>query len=118
MAIAVQPDSPLAAAVAFLAVRPSAAPTGSVPTASGSAEAGAKLPPPWKIRVDVYNGTQTPNAAAELSNEIGGPLAYRLGEVGNADRTDYVETRVYFPPGAEAIADRLAKQLGVETTAL
>ena len=68
--------------------------------------------------MDVYNGTTTPNAATEIANEIGGPLAYRIGDVANADRDDYVETRVYFPPGAEAIASRLAEELGVSITAL
>ena len=77
-----------------------------------------KLPPPWEIRVDVFNGTDVPNAATQLANEIGGPLAYRLGTVENADRTDYVETRVYYPPGSAAIAVRLAEALGVETAAL
>lgn len=77
-----------------------------------------KLPPPWEIRVDVFNGTDVPNAATQLANEIGGPLAYRLGTVGNADRTDYVETRVYYPPGSAEIAVRLAEELRVETAAL
>ncbi len=109
----------LAATVALLAVRPG--PIGSAPgpaTVQSSAEASAKLPPPWQVRVDVYNGTGTPNAATEIANEIGGPLAHRIGDVGNADRRDYVETRVYFPPGAEAIASRLAEDLGVAITAL
>lgn len=77
-----------------------------------------KLPPPWEIRVDVFNGTDVPNAATQLANEIGGPLAYRLGTVENATRTDYVETRVYYPPGSAEIAVRLAEALGVETAAL
>lgn len=85
---------------------------------SGAIVAGSKLPHPWEIRVDVYNGTGVPNAAAALANEIGGPLAYRLGTVENAARTDYLQTRVYYPPGSEQIAARLAAQLGVETTAL
>ena len=88
------------------------------PASAGSAEAHKQLPPPWEIRVDVYNGTTAPNVATRLANKIGGPLAYRLGSVGNASRLDYVQTRVYYPPGSEAIAERLAKQLGVETTAL
>ena len=74
------------------------------PTRGRSSAASVKLPPPWRVRVDVYNGTGTANAATEIANEIGGPLAYRIGDVDNADRSDYVETRVYFPPGAEAIA--------------
>jgi hypothetical protein len=83
---------------------------------AGSAE--QKLPPPWEIRVDVFNGTEVPNAATRFANEIGGPLAYRLGTVENAERLDYVDTRVYYPPGSEAIARRLADQLGLQVQAL
>jgi LytR cell envelope-related transcriptional attenuator len=109
----------LAATVTLLAVRPGPIGAPDVPApVQSSAEAAVTLPPPWQIRVDVYNGTKTPNAAATISNEIGGPLAYRIGAVDNADRRDYVETRVYFPPGAEAIASRLAEELGVPITAL
>ena len=90
----------------------------TAPSAPAAAEAQAELPPPWEIRVDVLNGTAVANAATNLANELGGPLAYRLGTVENADRLDYVQTRVYYPPGAEAIARRLADELGVEMTAL
>jgi hypothetical protein len=38
--------------------------------------------------------------------------------VRNADRGDYRTTRVYYPPGAEALARRLAQELGVRTAAL
>jgi LytR cell envelope-related transcriptional attenuator len=75
------------------------------------------LPERWEIQVDVYNGTRIGNAAASVANDVAG-LAYRMGEVGNAERRDYRETRVYYPPGAEAIARRLANELGVETAAL
>jgi LytR cell envelope-related transcriptional attenuator len=85
---------------------------------SGSTIVAATLPPPWEIRVDVFNGTNVANAATLLANEIGGPLAYRVGTVENADRLDYVETRVYYPPGSEEIATRLAEAIGVQTTAL
>jgi hypothetical protein len=85
---------------------------------SGSSLVEAKLPPPWEVRVDVFNGTEVPNAATLLANEVGGPLAYRIGTVENADRLDYVQTRVYYPPGSEAIAERLADALDVQTTAL
>jgi transcriptional regulator with XRE-family HTH domain len=96
-------------------VREAAAPAASP---SGATESPAKLPPPWEIRVDVLNGTSTPGAATSLSNEIGGPLAYRMGTVGNAPRLDYVQTRVYYAPGSEAIAQRLADELGLEITEL
>jgi LytR cell envelope-related transcriptional attenuator len=108
----------LAATVALLAVRPGPIGASGPTTVQSSAAAQVKLPPPWQIRVDVYNGTRTPNAATSIANEIGGPLAYRIGDVDNADRSDYVETRVYFPPGAEGIASRLADELGVSITAL
>jgi hypothetical protein len=75
------------------------------------------LPERWQIEVDVYNGTTVGNAAASVANEIAG-LAYRMGEVENAKRRDYRETRVYYPPGAEEIARRLADELGVEMAAL
>ncbi len=90
----------------------------AAPSTPAPAEAQTKLPPPWEIRVDVLNGTEVAGAATSLSNEIGGPLAYRLGTVGNADRLDYVQTRVYYPPGSEAIAQRLADSLGLEMTEL
>ena len=83
-----------------------------------SAVAERKLPPPWEIRVDVFNGTEVPNAATQLANTIGGPLAYRVGTVENAERLDYVQTRVYYPPGSSEVAERLADDLGVPTQAL
>jgi transcriptional regulator with XRE-family HTH domain len=95
----------------FLPAEPPAAPA---PAAQATA---VPLPERWEIQVDVYNGTARGNAAAGIANEIAG-LAYRIGEVGNAKQRDYVDTRVYYPPGAEAIAQRLAGEIGVGTTAL
>ena len=90
----------------------------AVVPAPAPAKAERQLPPPWEIRVDVFNGTEMPNAATLMANEIAGPLAYRLGTVENAERLDYVQTRVYYPPGSYDIAKRLADDLGVQTTAL
>jgi LytR cell envelope-related transcriptional attenuator len=75
------------------------------------------LPARWQIQVDVFNGTDKGNAAAGLANQIAG-LAYKMGTVGNAKQHNYARTLVYYPPGAEAIAERLAGELGVGTTAL
>jgi LytR cell envelope-related transcriptional attenuator len=75
------------------------------------------LPARWQIQVDVFNGTDKGNAAAGLANQIAG-LAYKMGTVGNAKQHNYARTLVYYPPGAEAIAERLADELGVGTTAL
>ncbi|HXV56668.1 MAG TPA: LytR C-terminal domain-containing protein [Gaiellaceae bacterium] len=87
------------------------------PAAATRPAPAVQLPERWEIQVDVYNGTRAGSAAAGLANEIAG-LAYRIGEVGNADRRSYAETRVYYPPGGEGIAERLAQELGVETIAL
>jgi hypothetical protein len=108
------------AAFAVFVLRPQIVPvTPSVPTARAPAQptAPAALPERWEIQVDVYNGTRKGNAASSLANEIAG-MAYAIGEVRNADRRNYAQTRVYYPPDAEAIAKRLAAELGVTTTAL
>jgi transcriptional regulator with XRE-family HTH domain len=87
------------------------------PPAPAAQPAAAPLPERWEIQVDVYNGTTQGNAAAGIANEIAG-LAYRIADVRNASQRNYVDTRVYYPPGAEAIAERLAGEIGVQTTAL
>jgi hypothetical protein len=75
------------------------------------------LPEHWEIEVDVYNGTTVGNAAAGLANRIAG-LAYHIGNVDDAQKNNYEKTLVYYPPGAEEIAKRLAGELGVGTAAL
>jgi hypothetical protein len=40
-------------------------------------------------------------------------LSYRVVKVGRAATFNYPQTAVYYPPGAEAIATRLAKDLDV-----
>ena len=97
-----RPDPPVA-------VTPAASQTPVGPTTA--------LAQPWEIQVDVYNGTGAGNAAASMANRVAG-LAYQIGKVANAKRDDYKRTLVYYPPGAQAIASRLAKQLGVGTAAL
>jgi transcriptional regulator with XRE-family HTH domain len=95
---------------------PESPPAPPAPVAKSSAPA-EPLPERWEIQVDVYNGTRTGNAASGMANALAG-LAYRIGDVRNADRRNYSETRVYYPPDGEAIAERLADELGVGTTAL
>jgi hypothetical protein len=110
----------IVAAFLVFALRPQVFPAEPpAPSASAAkpAAAAAPLPERWEIKVDVYNGTRRGNAASSLANEIAG-LAYGIGDVGNADRRNYTETGVYYPPGGEAIARRLAQELGVGTTAL
>jgi len=104
----------------WFAIRPELRPDGSSAAATPAAQsqsAAPALPEPWEIQVDVYNGTGAGNAAASMANRVAG-LAYQIGKVGNAKRDDYTKTLVYYPPGAEEIAQRLARELKVGTAAL
>jgi len=96
---------------------PQLASSGESPSAVTPHAQAESLPPHWEIEVDVYNGTRLGNAAAGLANQVAG-LAYRIGTVQDARRKDYFETLVYYPPGAEEIARRLARELGIGVTAL
>jgi len=95
------------------------APAGATPAAASQAAADPTkaLPEPWEIQVDVYNGTGAGNAAASMANKVAG-LAYQIRNVGNAKRDDYTKTLVYYAPGGQEIAARLAQELGVGTAAL
>ena len=96
----------------------SESPAAVTPAATNApADPTTALPEPWEIRVDVYNGTGSGNAAASMANRVAG-LAYQIGNVGNAKRDDYRKTLVYYPPDGQEIAARLAHQLGVGTAAL
>ena len=94
-------------------------PAAATPAAASPAAADPPkaLPEPWEIQVDVYNGTGTGNAAASMANKVAG-LAYQIRNVGNAKRDDYTKTLVYYAPGGQEIAARLAQELGVGTAAL
>jgi hypothetical protein len=96
----------------FFSETPSAA-AASAP----SQPAAVLLPARWQIQVDIFNGTTRGNAAAGLANQIAG-LAYKMGTVDNAKQRNYQRTLVYYPPGGEEIAKRLAAELGVGTRAL
>ena len=82
---------------------------GSTPAPQASA---ANLPPTWKISVDVLNGSGDMNYTRRVASRIGS-MAYRIDRVSRADRFDYPVTAVYFHPGGERIAERLADQLHV-----
>jgi LytR cell envelope-related transcriptional attenuator len=74
--------------------------------------AASNLPDPWKISVDVLNGGGDITYTRRVADRIGS-MAYQIKRVSRANRFDYTETAVYFPPGAEGIGRRLAEQLGV-----
>ena len=71
------------------------------------------LPPTWKLKVDVLNGGGDIYYTRALASKIGA-LGYKIERVAKANRFDYRNTAVYFEPGGEAYAARLAKQLCVE----
>lgn len=77
----------------------------------------ADLPPTWRVDVDVLNGSGDMNYTRSVASEIGA-LAYRITRVTRADRFDYTQTAVYFHPGGERLAERLANQLGVQARPL
>lgn len=84
----------------------------------GSDQAAAQnLLPPWKISVDVLNGGGDITYTRRLADRIGS-MAYQIKRVSKAQRFDYPETAVYFPPGGEDIGRRLARQLGVDARPL
>ena len=85
---------------------------GSTTKPSVAAAAAATLPAPWAINVVVLNGNGDYVWTRQVASRIQA-LSYRIGKVGKATTFNYPQTEVYYPPGAQAIAIRLAKQLGV-----
>jgi transcriptional regulator with XRE-family HTH domain len=73
--------------------------------------ATAELLPPWRLSVAVLNGGGDINFTRQLASRIGG-FGYRIERVAKAGRFGYRQTVVYFEPGGEAFARRLADQLG------
>jgi transcriptional regulator with XRE-family HTH domain len=90
---------------------------GSRPAKTAARRAAPALPPPWKIQVDVLNGSGDINWTRQLATKVGA-LGYRIGRVARASRFDYTRTAVYFEPGGFPVAARLARQLGVATSPL
>jgi transcriptional regulator with XRE-family HTH domain len=86
-------------------------------SAERDATSGAPLPPPWRVDVDVLNGAGDINFTREIASKVGA-IGYRIHRVARADRFDYVRTAVYYEPGGEPLAIRLARQIGVVTRPL
>jgi LytR cell envelope-related transcriptional attenuator/Helix-turn-helix domain len=98
----------LAAVLAVVLARSS----GAKPEASTAASRAATLPAPWAIKTVVLNGSGNIVFTRSVASRIQA-LGYKVTHVGKASSFGYLETEVYYPPGAEAIGLRLAKQLGV-----
>jgi transcriptional regulator with XRE-family HTH domain len=98
----------LAATLAVVLARSSS----SHPKPSTAASAAVTLPAPWAINVVVLNGNGDYVWTRQVASRIQA-LSYKIVKVRKATSFNYPQTEVYYPPGAEAIALRLAKQLGV-----
>ena len=79
-----------------------------------ASKAAALLPAPWKISVDVLNGSGDINYTRQVATHVGS-FGYRIGHVTKANRFGYKQTVIYFEPGGEALARRLSSQLGCGT---
>jgi len=77
----------------------------------------AILPPPWRIPVNVLNGSGDINYTRLIASHIGA-FGYTIKKVARADSFTYPQTAVYFPPKCEGVALRLARELGVTTKPL
>lgn len=84
---------------------------------SDSASAASTLAAPWAIDVVVLNGSGDINYTRQVASRIQA-LSYRITHVGRASSFTYPQTQVYYPPGGEPIAVRLAKQLDVPVAPL
>ena len=82
-----------------------------------TAAATQKLPPPWRIKVTVLNGSGDMTYTRRVADHVLS-LAYRVKKVGRADSFAYQSTSVFFPPGCEGVATRLADQLDVRSKPL
>jgi transcriptional regulator with XRE-family HTH domain len=76
------------------------------------ASTAVALPPPWRVDVNVLNGSGDINYTRQVASRVQA-LGYTVNHVGRADSFAYPQTAVYFPPTCEGLAVRLAKQLGV-----
>ena len=86
-----------------------------VPHGSGSHHSRAPavvLPPRWRVPVDVLNGSGDVVYTRRVADRVLA-FGYRVPKVGRADNFRYHQTAVYFPPGCQDVALRLATDLGV-----
>jgi transcriptional regulator with XRE-family HTH domain len=78
---------------------------------------GSTLPAPWQIRVDVFDGAQDIVRARTLASRIGS-YGYSIHRVRKATQSNYRHTIVFYEPGGQSMAVRLARRLGVATAPL
>lgn len=72
----------------------------------------ANLPAPWKLQINVENGSGDISWTREVASRIGA-MGYTIAHVGRADRFTYTQSTVFYGPGGRDVGLRLARQLGV-----
>jgi len=90
---------------------------GDTATTRPVAAPGSTLPAPWQVRVDVFDGAKNIVRARTLASRIGS-FGYSIHRVRKATQSNYRHTIVFYEPGGQAIAVRLARRLGVATAPL
>jgi Helix-turn-helix domain/LytR cell envelope-related transcriptional attenuator len=89
----------------------------AIPRLGGSdtGRASANLPPRWRVKVDVLNGSGDRNYTQKIADRVGAK-AYQLDHIGRVKGPfNYQETAVYYPPRAEELARRLRDDLCLES---
>lgn len=91
----------------------SAATTAAAPSKPRPARPVTAMRPRGKTVVLVLNGNGRTGAASAAADRVRA-RGYRIGGVGNANRTDYARSLVMYRPGFAGEGTRLARDLGVK----
>jgi len=78
-------------------------------------EKHVSLPAPWRVKVDVLNGSGDIEYTRRVASRIAA-LGYTVSNVRKADRFDHTHSTVFYTSAknGKAIGERLADELGVE----
>jgi hypothetical protein len=107
----------IAALVAALVTAVGFSQLGDTATLKPQPPPGSQLPVPWKVEVDVLDGSHNIVRARSIASKIGA-FGYQIARVTKASQRNYPRTVVYYEPGGDKIAARLADQLGTKTAPL
>lgn len=97
---------------------PSSAPRSSstIAKVSGGSSLGASSPNA-SVTVRVFNGTDVGGAAGKLTNQLG-KLGYDIASATNATTQNISTTVIYFSPGYQSQAVKLATAIGLASSAI
>jgi LCP family protein required for cell wall assembly len=83
------------------------------PKGSSGEKAVLLKTPPENIRVNVLNGTTTPNLGKKVAKQLK-KQGYIVQDISNADTTDYTQTTVEYSPDYDMSAKTLAASTGAQ----